>query len=240
MKITRIIALLSIFCIGCGTFAEAFCGGTSVSAYGAKGDGVSDDTAPIQKAINAAGAVGGGSVVFNAARYFTSGTFVLPRGVVLCGAVEGPFDDGSSANPAVTTVGPTLLVTNTSAPFITLQGMGSGVTDLVFDYPSQVSYSASAPNVYPYTIVAAAPCTKVVRSFVVNAYNFLDIESGPVLAQDLFIGAFNVGVNVDHAYDYVTLRNLLHSVFWDFSVPFPSTIDDWVLNHGLALQVHSN
>ena len=45
MKITRTIALLSIFCLGCGTFVEAVCGGTSVSAFGAKGDGVTDDTA---------------------------------------------------------------------------------------------------------------------------------------------------------------------------------------------------
>jgi len=37
----------------------------------------------------------------------------------------------------------------------------------------------------------------VVRSTVTNAYNFLDIQLGRVMAQDLFIGAFNIGVNID-------------------------------------------
>jgi len=64
---------------------------------------------------------GGGAVVFNVARYYTTGTFVVPAGVVLCGAIEGPFDDASGANPGVTTIAPTLLVTNTTAPFITLK-----------------------------------------------------------------------------------------------------------------------
>src|SRR5262249_11540698 len=124
-------------------------------------------------------------------------------------------------------------------PFLPLNGVGAGVTDLVFDYPNQVPFSASAPDVYPYTIVATAAGTKVVRSFAVNAYNFLDIESGRVVAQDLWIGAFNTGVNIDHAHDHVTLRNLLHSVFWDsWQGPFPTTIDNWVTSHGIALVVN--
>jgi hypothetical protein len=50
---------------------------------------------------------------------------------------------------------------------------------------------------------------------VTNAYNFLDIEVGRTMAQDLFIGAFNTGVHVDHTLDRITLRNLLNQVFWD-------------------------
>jgi hypothetical protein len=75
---------------------------------------------------------------------------------------------------------------------------------------------------------------------VTNAYNFLDIESGRVIAQDLAIGAFNVGVNVDHAYDHVSLRNLLNQVFWDvmLNLSYPTTIDTWVQSHGIALVVN--
>ena len=242
MKITLAIVLFLIFCTGSATVSHAVCVGASVNSFGAKGDGQTDDTAAIQSAINSAASAGGGSVVFNVARYFTTGSFVVPTGVVLCGVIEGPFDvEGGGANLLVTAVAPTLFVTNASAPFITLQGLGAGVTDLLFHYPNQVGPSASAPNVYPYTILVTSPGTKVVRSTVTNAYNFLDIESGRVIAQDLFIGAFNIGVNIDHAHDHVTLRNLLHSVFWDVMLippSYPTTIDAWVLTHGIALVVN--
>jgi Pectate lyase superfamily protein len=238
VKTTLVVVLFWMLCAG--NVARAVCAGTSVAAYGAKGDGATDDTAAIQNAIKSVAAGGGGSVVFNVARYFTTGTFQVPAGVILCGAVEGPFDV-EGANPAATAIAPTLLVTNASAPFITLQGLGAGVTDLLFHYPNQVGVTASAPNVYPYTILVNSSGTKVVRSTASNSYDFLDIESGRVLAQDLFIGAFNIGVNIDHAHDHVTLRNLLNTVFWDVmgnpSTP-PTTIDNWVINHGIALVVN--
>jgi hypothetical protein len=218
---------------------NAVAGDFPVNSFGAKGDGHTDDTPAIQNAINAASAAGGGSVVLNVARYFTAGTLVVPAGVVLCGPVEGPFDV-PGINPAITAVAPTLLITNNSGPFLTLQGIGAGVTDLVFHYPNQVATSAAAPTVYPYTILVTAPGTKVARSTVTNAYNFLDIEAGRVMAQDLFIGAYHIYINIDHTFDHVTLRNLIFSVNWDIveNVPVPSPIDNWVMSHGTALVVN--
>lgn len=210
-----------------------------VETFGAQGDGHTDDTAAIQATINAAAAAGGGSVLFKVARYYTAGTLQVPGGVVLCGNVEGPFDV-SGIDPATTAVAPTLLVTNTSAPFITLTGLGSGVTDLLFHYPNQVKTGGSVPTAYPYTIqIPSAVAAKVARSTVTNAYNFLDIERGRIMAADLMIGAFNVGVNVDNAEDFVSLRNLHNGVFWDEveNASYPTAIDNWVLAHGTALVV---
>ena len=221
--------------IDVSALADAF----PVETFGAKGDGHTDDTATIQAAINAAAAAGGGSVLLKVARYYTTGTLQVPGGVVLCGNIEGPFDV-SGIDPATTAVAPTLLVTNTSAPFITLTGLGSGVTDLLFHYPNQVKTNASAPTAYPYTIqIPSAVAAKVARSTVTNAYNFLDIERGRIMAADLMIGAFNIGVNVDNAEDFVTLRDLHNGVFWDEveNASYPTAIDNWVLAHGTALVV---
>ncbi len=215
----------------------ALVGAFPVEWFGAKGDGVTDDTAAIQNAINAAAAVGGGSVLFKVARYFTTGTFLVPTGVVLSGTVEGPFDV-RGVDPAATAIAPTLLVTNTSGPFLTLQGNGSsGITDLLFHYPNQVKTSASAPKVYPYTILLQSG--NVARSTVTNAYNFLDVDNGRDMVQDLYIGAFNIGVHIDHTFNGLTLHNVHNGVFWDGveGASYPTAIDKWVLNNGTALVV---
>lgn len=70
---------------GVKLYVQAVATGLSVAAFGAVGDGVTDDTAAIQNAINSARAANGGSVLLPAGSYVCSSTITLKQGVNLVG-----------------------------------------------------------------------------------------------------------------------------------------------------------
>jgi hypothetical protein len=51
----------------------------NVYDFGAKGDEISDDTAAFQAALDAAGALGGGTVVVPAGKFLFKGSLVMPN-----------------------------------------------------------------------------------------------------------------------------------------------------------------
>ena len=59
------------------------------SQYGAAGDGIADDTTPIQNAITAAGTAGGGIVFFPGGPYRITAKLTIPAGVSLWGTTAG-------------------------------------------------------------------------------------------------------------------------------------------------------
>ena len=227
-----VVALL----LGASHLATASCVGTPLA--GLDPTGATDNTALIQTAINQKSAAGGGAVVLDPGRYLATGTLRMRRGVVLCGSSHGPFDVGA-IDPAATTIAPTLLITNLNAPFITLEDVGAAVTDVLFHYPNEAPPTATAPIVYPFTISVPVGGTRIERCTVTNAYRFLDIQAGRVVARDLNIGAFFLGVHIDHALDHVTLSAIVQSVFWDIGqyTAYPQPIDTWVLNNGVGFVI---
>lgn len=87
------------------------------AAFGAIGDGTTDDTAAIQAAINAVGAAGGGVVYFPPGSYKTTSTVTLAQNVSLVGS--NPFygyTAGSSKTTLITcsTSGVTIIDTPTT------------------------------------------------------------------------------------------------------------------------------
>lgn len=227
-------SILVVLLLGAPSLVRASCVGRPLA--GLDPTGLTDNTAKIQAAIDHRAAAGGGAVVLAPGRYLVTGTLSVKRDVVLCGAAHGPFDPGGT-DPAIKTIAPTLLITNLTEPFITLAAIDASVTDLFFHYPNQVQPYASAPIVYPFTIVAKVGNHRVERCTVTNAYQFLDIQAGRVTARDLNIGAFFIGIHIDHAFDHVTVSDVNHSVFWDIGFVYPQPIDAWVLNNGTGFVI---
>ncbi|WP_168120379.1 carbohydrate-binding protein [Paenibacillus sp. HB172176] len=60
----------------------------NVKDYGAKGDGIADDTAAVRKALRAAGAAGGGVVMFPSGRYHLTNTIEIPTHTTVRGASQ--------------------------------------------------------------------------------------------------------------------------------------------------------
>ncbi len=90
----------------------------NVRDYGAVGDGVADDTASVQAAVDAAQTRGGGHVVFPIGTYKVTSTILLPSQVVLAGTnggaqVGGPTRIVWAGAAGGTVIGPKVRTGNT-------------------------------------------------------------------------------------------------------------------------------
>jgi len=117
-----------------------------VAAYGADASGRADASAAIQRALDAAGADGGGVVWIGAGSYRVATPLWVPRGVTLLGEWRDP-DHGGRRGDRQTT----LLADpdpSSPTPFLTLVG-GGGVQGLNVYYPRQ---RADQPIAYAPTV----------------------------------------------------------------------------------------
>ncbi|MCD9026191.1 discoidin domain-containing protein [Cohnella silvisoli] len=146
------------------------------TAYGAKGDAVTDDTAAIQNALNAAGTAGGGTVFLPAGQYKINTHLTVPANVELRGVEDVPHKGDAMGSVLSAYEGRRTATPDSDTAFITLSGTNSGVRGLTFYYPEQTnSISPSGTFMtYPWAIRGNASGVYAINLNFVNAYKGID------------------------------------------------------------------
>jgi len=180
-------------------------GAVSAKKYGAKGDGVADDSVFIQKALDYAGTHGGGIVQLDAGKYRIDKPLNVPEGVTLAGVWEAPHH-AQLANGTVLRIyagkndenGPPCVMLNPS----------SAVKGITFFYPEQRIPGTIA---YPWTIQGKGMHGSIMDCTFVNPYKAIDFGTyGNELhyIRNCFGCPLKIGVHIDKCTDIGRIENV--------------------------------
>ena len=182
-----------------------------VRTFGVVGDGVTDDTAALQAALDAAGKTGR-VVSLPVGQYCVRGTLMVPAGTTLEEGWPGPHS-------AMIERGTVLLACagrddETAQPFISLTH-SSTLKGVTIYYPDQLPGDI---HPYPWTIHGHGHHPNVIDVTIVNAYNGIDVGSQhsecPYL-RNVHMCALRRGVLLDQCSDIPRFENVhIHSVYW--------------------------
>ena len=182
--------------------------------YGAVGNGVADDTAAIQAALNDAGAAGGGIVFLPRGDYLILTHLLVPAHTTLAGLWRAP----AAFTPHT---GTTLLAvagagSTSGVPFITLQGDNSTLEGVNLFYPKQVLTNSPVP--YPWAIRGGGGVNVTVQNvMLVNPYLGLDLAtypSGRHFVRGVYGQPLLAGIAVDQCYDIGRIMDIHFWPFW--------------------------
>jgi hypothetical protein len=204
----------------------AFCTDTAtndifiVQAFGARGDGKTDDTQAFQNALDTAGKAGGGVVYAGRGNYLFRGHLTVPSAVALKGVWESvPSHVGmrNEGSPKPTDDGTTFLVTESrgqeDAPaFITLSH-NSTLKGVVLYYPDQKV--DEVPQPYPWSIAMRGKNPAVLAVELLNSYNGIDAAHNERhLVRDVQGQPLRRGIYVDDIYDIGRIENVHFNPWW--------------------------
>jgi hypothetical protein len=198
-----------------------------VRAFGAKGDGRTDDTRAFQLALDQANAAGGGIVSVPPGRYLIASHLTVPSNVTLAGIFTAPpttpWRTDAAGKPEL--AGSTLLAIEGAGhadgtPFLQLK-TNATVKGLVVFYPEQQDTDPPVP--YPWTISSAlggADNCAVLDVLLINPYQAVDFggrHTGRHLIRNLYGQPLYRGLYIDHCLDVGRVENVHWWPFWSVS-----------------------
>lgn len=234
---------------------DAFVAGYSVTDFGAKGDGITDDTESFQKGLNSLTNVGpskvnGGILFVPAGKYVIKGNLNIPKGVTIRGEWKKP----EKGQP----IEGTILMAyagrgdENATPLITMEP-AAGVMDLAIWYPEQ-----TPDNIVPYpaSIVMGKPkhfgneYCNVKNITLVNSYIGIAISrvngGGCPVFYDIYGSPLSVGIEIDYIADVGRIDRVDFSpAYWcgsglPDSPAAGGSFDKWIYENGTGIMMRKN
>ena len=192
----------------------------NVMDFGAVADGVTDNTAAFQRALDDAGKANGGIVSVPTGRYSFSGSLAVPKEVALRGVyVYAPSHAGiRDKSPEKPDFGSVLLPRANAGqeegpPFILLQTNASLQGVCIF-YPDQ-NPEGPVPTPYPYTVALRGNNPAIIDVELLNPYNGIDAsENQRALVRNIHGQPLHIGVYVNRIYDIGRIENVHWNPWW--------------------------
>src|SRR5208283_48616 len=141
----------------------------NVLDYGAKADGKTDDTAVIQRTLDAAAKDRGGVVEMPKGLYRVNDHLVIPPGVCLSGEWQAPHHANTEHGTVILATG---YAGKEDVPALINLQQSSAVRGITVFYPDQ---NPAAVNPYPWTIQGKGMHGSVVDVTLVNPYKGIDL-----------------------------------------------------------------
>ena len=224
---------------GCSTMSATHEGtsampeGFNVLDFGAVGDGITDNTAAFQSALDAAAESANGVVNAPSGRYRFDGRLVFPAAVSLVGDWQSvPSHEGwdGVSVPVKNTV---LLPVGDrgqadAGAFIQLNA-NCTLRGVSIFYPEQ--NRDGEPAVYPYAISMRGNNPAVLDVELVNPYQGIDARSNQrALIRNVHGQPLRMGIYVDQVYDIGRIENVHWNPYWSQD----GELLRWMLDHGEA------
>jgi hypothetical protein len=191
----------------------------SVTAFGAKGDGKTDDTRAFQKAMDSFGTKGG-TVYIPRGMYLLAGSLDVPQAVTLKGSFESvPSHNGirDAGLPEPGDDGTTLLITgnrgNENAPPCITLHTNSTLRGVVMYWPLQSP--DKIPDPYPWAVAMRGKNPALLDVEILNPYNAIDASKNErALIRNISGQALRRGIFVDEIYDIGRIENVHWNPWW--------------------------
>ncbi|EGK03117.1 glycosyl hydrolase family 28-related protein [Dysgonomonas gadei] len=208
----------------------------SAKDFGAKADGITDDTDAIQKAMNSFGKRGG-TVYLPNGTYLIAGSLNIPQAVTLKGSIESvPSHNGirNAGLPKPGDDGTTLLITGNKGkdldgtPAITIN-TNSTLRGIVMYWPSQDP--DKIPDAYPWGVAMKGKNPALLDVEMLNPYNAIDASHNErALIRNISGQPLRRGIYVDAIYDIGRIENVHWNPWWSMR----PTLYNWQREHGEA------